>query len=99
LVTSAHPLHSKGLFCGLVEACSVKKLGFDITGDSEMNDKDFLFKDTNSSILISVSQDKEGHLVDFIFDNRIRLTLLGHVTKKELRLDDLSFGYIDDYLG
>jgi len=98
LVTSAHPLHSKGLFCGLIEACSVKKVGFDITGDSEMSDKAFLFNDTNSAILISVNPHNEGHLVDFIFNNRIRLTLLGHVTKKELRMDDISFGYIDDYL-
>ncbi|MEN6617959.1 MAG: hypothetical protein ABFC28_00435 [Rikenellaceae bacterium] len=98
MVTSAHPLHKAGLFCGLIEACGVKKLGFDITGDAEISDKEFLFNDGNISILISVSSDKEGKLVDFIFNNCIKLTLLGHVTKGELRMDDLSFGFIDDYL-
>jgi len=99
LVTSAHPLHKSGLFWGLIEACAIKKLGFDITGDAEMSDKELLFNDRNASILISVSSDKEGKLVDFIFNNSIKLTLLGHVTKKVLRMDDLSFGYIEDYLG
>ena len=67
LVTSAHSLEKSGLFCGLIEACSIKKLGFDITGDAEISDKDFLFKDKNSAILVSVSADKEGPFVDFFF--------------------------------
>ncbi|MFA6335360.1 MAG: hypothetical protein WCX48_07370 [Bacteroidales bacterium] len=99
LVTSAHSILKSGLFCGLIEACAIKKLGFDITGDAEMSDKEFLFNDNNASILISVSSEKEGKLVDFIFNNGIKLTLLGHVTKGEMRLDDLSFGYIEDFLG
>jgi hypothetical protein len=99
LVTSAHSLNGTGLFCGLIEACSIKKLGFDITGDAEVSDKEFLFSDRNASILLSVNAENEGKLVDFIFNNGIKLTLLGHVTKGELRMDDLSFGYIEDYLG
>ena len=98
LVTSAHSLEKSGLFCGLIEACSIKKLGFDITGDAEISDKDFLFKDKNSAILVSVSADKEGPFVDFFFNNSIPLTLLGHVTKGELRMDDTSFGYISDFI-
>ncbi len=99
MVTSAHHLDKVGLFCGLIEACAVKKLGFDITGDSEMSDKDFLFKDKNSAILISVSADKEGKFVDFMYNNAIPLTLLGHVTKGQLRMDDTSFGFISEYIG
>ena len=36
--------------------------------------------------------------VDFLYDNDIPVTLLGHVTKGELRLDELVFGHITDYL-
>lgn len=99
LVESAHSLHHAGLFCGLAEACAVKKLGFDITGDAEMSDKQFLYNDNNTSFLISVTTENEGKLVDFFFNNCIRLTLLGHVTKGEFRLDDLSFGFVADFLG
>jgi hypothetical protein len=28
----------------------------------------------------------------------LEITLLGHVTKGELRIDDKSFGYIADYI-
>mgnify|MGYP001063040482 CR=1 FL=1 len=97
LVSSAHPLFRSGLFCGLVEACAVNRLGFDITSDAEIPEKEFLYNDRNSSILISVNSENEGKFVDYIFNNRIRLTLLGHVTKGELRLDDLSFGFIDQF--
>ncbi len=98
LLTSAHPLMKKGLFCALVEACAIKRLGFDITSDSEISEKDFLFDDTNSAILVSVTGEQEGKFVDYMFNNGVRLTLLGHVTKGELRLDDLSFGFISTYL-
>jgi phosphoribosylformylglycinamidine synthase len=36
--------------------------------------------------------------VDFLFNEDVPITLLGHVTKGELRMDDLSFGYINDYI-
>ncbi len=98
LITSAHTLHCCGLFSSLIEACAVNKLGFDITSDSEMDEKDFLFNDDNPAILISVSSEQEGKFVDFIYKNGIKITLLGHVTKGELRMDDLSFGYISDYI-
>lgn len=99
MVTSAHIIDKTGLFCGLIESCSVKKVGFDITGDAEISDKDFLFKDKISAILISVSADKEGKFVDFMYNNGIPLTLLGHVTKGQLRMDDTSFGFISEYIG
>ncbi len=98
MISSAHTLDRAGLFAGLLESCSVKKLGFDITSDSEMSEKDFLFKDKNQAILVSVSAEKEGKFVDYIYNSGLEITLLGHVTKGELRMDDLSFGYIKDYL-
>lgn len=99
MITSAHVMSGKGLFLGLIEACSVNKLGFDITGDAEISDKEFLFNDKNSAILISVNGESEGKFVDFIYNNGAELTLLGHVTRGEIRMDDISFGFIKDYIG
>jgi hypothetical protein len=98
LLASAHTLDRAGLFAGLIESCAIKKLGFDITSDSEMPEKEFLFNDKNQAILVSVTADKEGKFVDYIYNNGLEITLLGHVTKGELRMDDLSFGYINEYL-
>lgn len=99
LIVSAHTVNRDGLFAGLIESCSVKHLGFDITSDAEIPEKEFMFKEGNQAILVSVSSEKEGKFVDYIYNNGIEITLLGHVTKGELRMDELSFGFIRDYIG
>ncbi|MBR2437592.1 MAG: hypothetical protein IKB26_00950 [Bacteroidales bacterium] len=98
LVTSAHYISSNGLFISLLECCAPNELGFDITGDAEVEDKEFLFGRSRHLALITVNDAQENDFVDFLFNEGIPVTLLGHVTKGELRLDDLSFGYINDYI-
>jgi phosphoribosylformylglycinamidine synthase len=63
-----------------------------------MSEKDFLFDDRNPAILVSVDGNQEDKFVDYMFNNGVRLTLLGHVTKGEMRLDDLSFGFINSFI-
>jgi phosphoribosylformylglycinamidine synthase len=48
--------------------------------------------------VITVNDEQENELVDFLFNEDVPITLLGHVTKGELRMDDLSFGFIEDYI-
>ena len=98
LVTSAHYISSNGLFMSLLECCVPNELGFDITGDAEIEDKEFLFGKSKYMAIITVNDAQENDLVDFLFNEEVPITLLGHVTKGELRMDDLSFGYINDYI-
>ena len=49
-------------------------------------------------MIITVNEEQENDLVDYMFNNNIPITLLGHVTRGELRMDDESFGDITDYL-
>ncbi len=98
LLASAHTIQEKGLFIGLIESSSLNQLGFDITSLSEIDEKEFLFNDKTNSILVSVKASKESEFVDYMFNNGVEVTLLGHVTKGELRMDDFSFGYIEDFL-
>ncbi len=98
LLESAHVLQGRGLFVGLIEACSVNSLGFDITSDSEISEKEFLYNEDNGSILISVNSKQEGKFVDYIYNSHVEITLLGHVTKGELRVDEESLGYINEYI-
>ena len=97
-ITSAHHISSNGLFISLLEACAPNELGFDITSDAELEDKEFLFGHSKYLALITVNDAQENDLVDFLFNEDIPITLLGHVTKGELRMDDLSFGFINDYI-
>lgn len=98
LVTSAHYISSNGLFLSLLEACAPNSLGFDITSDAEFEDKEFLFESSRYIAIVTVNDEQENDFVDFMFNNNVPVTLLGHVTKGELRLDDLSFGKISDFI-
>lgn len=98
-ITSLHRISGKGIFHSLVECCRDKALGFDITGDSDLTDEEFLYGNTKYVAIVSVNNDQEGDFVNFMFNHGIEATLLGHVTKGELRMDDHSYGFISEYAG
>ncbi len=97
-VSSLHRISDKGLFASLIECCSKNRLGFDITGDAELEDVQFLNGETDYLAIVSVDEDQEDDFVDYMFSHNVELTLLGHVTRGELRMDDTSFGFINDRL-
>lgn len=98
-ISSLHRISGKGIFQALVECCRDNALGFDITGDSDLTDDEFLYGNTKYLAVVSVSDVQEGDFVNFMFNHGMDATLLGHVTKGELRMDDHSFGFISDYAG
>lgn len=97
-ITSMRLINEKGIFDTLKECCVENRLGFDITSDSDLTDDEFLYGKTKYLAVVSVNADQEDDFVDFLFSNKISLTLLGHVTKGELRMDGNSFGFISDYI-
>lgn len=98
-ITSLHRISAKGIFQSLVDCCRAKSLGFDITGDSDLTDDEFLYGNTKYTAIVSVNNDQEEDFVNFMFNHGIETTLLGHVTKGELRMDDRSYGFISEYAG
>ena len=70
----------------------------DITGDSEIEDEEFLHGQCGYAAVIALDEDQENEFVDKMFDNNVKLTLLGHVTKGELRIDDDKLGQISDFI-
>lgn len=97
-ISSLHRISAKGIFDSLVECCRKERLGFDITGDSDMSDDDFLYGNTKYIAIVSVNNDQESEFVNFMLAHEVSPFLLGHVTKGELRMDDHSFGFIDKYM-
>lgn len=99
-ISAINMIGEKGLLKTLIESCSENELGFDITTDSEYDEEEFLIGGENCKQLaiISVNGEEEDDFVDWMFDNDIRLTLLGHVTKGDLRIDEDSIGHINKYL-
>jgi phosphoribosylformylglycinamidine synthase subunit PurL len=95
-VRSAHDVSLGGLFVTLVESAIPRELGFDITTDAEIRTDAFLFGESQSRVIVTVSQSRETEFIDYMLENKIPFSTLGHVTKGELRIDDISYGFIQD---
>ncbi len=96
LIRSAHDISEGGLFISLVESAMVYNLGFDITTDSDIRIDSFLFGESQSRVIVSVTPHKVNTFIDFMRQVDFPFLSLGHVTKGELRIDDESFGFIMD---
>jgi phosphoribosylformylglycinamidine synthase subunit PurL len=97
LVSSAHDVSLGGLFVTLVECALPGGMGFDVTSPAEIRGDAFLFGESQSRVVVSVSPRQETEFLDFMMETGIHFSALGHVTKEELRIDDISFGFISDY--
>lgn len=96
LIRSAHDVSDGGLFVTLAESAIPRDLGFDITSPAEIRKDAFLFGESQGRIVVSVTQAKETDFIDYMMNLKVPFSALGHVTKGELRIDDLSFGFISD---
>ncbi|HRW62688.1 MAG TPA: phosphoribosylformylglycinamidine synthase subunit PurL [Bacteroidales bacterium] len=96
LILSAHDVADGGLFVTLVESAIVKNFGFDITPDGELRKDAFLFGESQSRVVVTVSPSNEDNFIDFMIESKVPFSALGHVTKSELRIDDNSYGFISD---
>jgi phosphoribosylformylglycinamidine synthase subunit PurL len=96
LVKSVHHVSENGLFASLVEACIPKRFGFDITTDTELRSDLFLYGSEGGKFIVSVSIQDEDSFIDYLVASDYPFTTLGHVTKEELRIDDISYGFISD---
>ncbi|MDR0737658.1 MAG: phosphoribosylformylglycinamidine synthase subunit PurL [Prevotellaceae bacterium] len=97
LVQSAHDVSDGGLFITLLESAMPGNLGFDMTTDVEIRTDAFLFGEAQGRIVVSVSPAQETRFLNFMATQPVPVTTLGHVTKGELRIDDVSFGFINDF--
>ncbi len=96
LINSAHDVSDGGLFITLVESAMVNGLGFDISTDDEIRIDAFLFGESQSRVVVTVTPSKVDRFVDFMRSQDFPFLLLGHVTKGEMRVDDYSLGFIYD---
>jgi len=97
LVRSVHDVSNGGLFFTLLECAIPMEFGFDVTSDAEIRKDAFLFGESQSRVVVSVSAEKQDKFVDFMVEQGFPFSVLGHVTRGEIRVDDESYGFIGDY--
>ena len=96
LIQSAHDVSDGGLYITLVESAMPRELGFDITSPAEIRTDAFLFGEAQSRVVVTVNVAMETDFIDYMMEQELQFSALGHVTKGELRVDDVSFGFISD---
>ena len=96
LINAAHDVSDGGLFVSLTEMAMPKELGFDIVTDAEIREDAFLFGESQGRVLVTVSEESEENFIEFMMDSSVTFTLLGHVTKGKMMVDDEHFGFITE---
>jgi phosphoribosylformylglycinamidine synthase len=94
LINAAHDCSDGGLFVTMVEMSMPRGLGFDIVTDAEIREDAFLFGEAQSRVVVTVSEDSEEDFIEYMMGSGVNFTLLGHVTKGKLMIDDEHFGFI-----
>lgn len=96
LINAAHDCADGGLFVSLVEMSMPRGLGFDIVTDSEVREDAFLFGEAQSRVVVTVPETTEEEFIEFMMGSGVSYTLLGHVTKGKMMVDDEHFGFISE---
>ncbi len=96
LVRSVHDVSSGGLFFNLLESSVPLGLGFDITSDAEIRKDAFLFGESQSRVVVTVAPKYQDDFVDFMLETETDFSALGHVTRGEIRVDDESYGFVNE---
>lgn len=100
-IKSAHDISDGGLYVCLIESGIVRNLGFDIFTNHDFRQDAYLFGESQSRVVVTVSPNKKDKFEKYLKD-KISFTSLGEVTESKIIIDDLDFGSInsvkDDYL-
>jgi len=96
IVNAVHDVADGGLYVTLIEMSLPRKLGFDIVSDSEIREDAFLFGEGQGRVVVTVSEEKAESFLEYMIKTKVNITLLGHVTKGKLQIDEEHFGFISE---
>jgi len=95
-INAAHDVADGGLFVTLTEMSIPRELGFDIVTDSEVREDAFLFGEGQGRVIVTVDEDSEEEFIEAMVNSGVDFTLLGHVTKGKMMVDDEHYGFIKE---
>ncbi|MFZ4401566.1 MAG: phosphoribosylformylglycinamidine synthase subunit PurL [Bacteroidales bacterium] len=97
LVESAHDVSDGGLFITLLESAMPNNLGFDVLTESDIREDAFLFGESQSRVVVTIDRDNEERFIDFMVKVKFPFSVIGHITKGKIVVDDQHFGMVDEF--
>ena len=94
LVNAVHDCSDGGLYVTLIEMSLPNELGFDIVTDSEIRIDAFMFGEGQGRVVVALPEEKQEKFIDYLMTTDVNVTLLGHVTKGKLQVDEKVIGNI-----
>ena len=97
IVRSAHDVSEGGLFITLVESAFENEFGFDIRTNKEIRTDAFLYGESQSRVVITVSNGDEKRLIDLCKKHHVPVNKLGIVATNAIEINDEDWGNVCDY--
>lgn len=95
-VNAVHDVADGGLYVTLIEMSMPRGLGFDIVSDADIRLDAFLFGEGQGRVVVTVTEENVEDFVEYMVATGVNITLLGHVTKGKLQIDEQHYGFIAD---
>ena len=97
LINSAHDVSDGGLFINLLESSMVNNLGFEINSDVSIRKDAFLFGESQSRVVVSISEHQLHSLEAELNKQGVKYSKLGQVKGKNIVIDSENFGTIIEF--
>ncbi|MHC2993028.1 phosphoribosylformylglycinamidine synthase [Pontibacter sp. HJ8] len=91
LVQSAHDVADGGLYIALLEAGMPNELGFDVETDKNFRKDAYLFGESQSRVVVSVSPEQQAAFEQALQNKGVNFTNLGKVTAHDCHIDGELF--------
>ena len=97
LINSAHDVSDGGLFINLLESSMVNNLGFEINSDVSIRKDAFLFGESQSRVVVSISEHQLHSFEAELKKQGAKYSKLGQVKGKNIVIDSENFGTIIEF--
>ena len=97
LINSAHDVSDGGLFINLLESSMVNNLGFEINSDVSIRKDAFLFGESQSRVVVSISEHQLNSFEAELKKQGAKYSKLGQVKGKNILIDSENFGTIIEF--
>jgi phosphoribosylformylglycinamidine synthase subunit PurL len=95
-VNAVHDVADGGLYVTIIEMSMPRGLGFDIVSDADIRLDAFLFGEGQGRVVVTVTEENVEDFVEYMVATGVNITLLGHVTKGKLQIDEQHYGFITE---